>query len=144
MCGVAKLAHIFPVRVLNCYGSGSYAQVIDGIQWVADNHQENAVANMSLGGPSSASVNEAVNSAVKESNVVFCVAAGNDRRDACKFSPAGAADAITVGSIDRSDFRSSFPNYGECLTMFAPGSAIPSVVMGGGVESWYGTSMACK
>ncbi len=56
----------------------------------------------------------------------YAVAAGNDNRLACNYSPARAANAITVGSTTSSDARSSFSNYGSCLDIFAPGSDITS------------------
>ncbi|HEX5997747.1 MAG TPA: S8 family serine peptidase, partial [Jiangellales bacterium] len=60
--GVAKQARLIAVRVLNCSGSGTWAQVIAGINWVTADHDpgELAVANMSLGGAYNSSVNTAV------------------------------------------------------------------------------------
>ncbi len=139
--GVAKLASIVSVRVLNCQGSGTWGQVIAGIDWVAANRVLPAVANMSLGGGFSSSVNQAVNGAVAD-GVTFAVAAGNSNANACNYSPASAADALTVGASTISDARSSFSNYGSCLDIFAPGSSIYSSVISGGYQSWNGTSMA--
>ncbi|MCG9760277.1 MULTISPECIES: S8 family serine peptidase [Pseudoalteromonas] len=141
--GVAKNVNIVGVRVLGCNGSGSYSGVISGIDWVKNNASGPSVANMSLGGGVSQAVDDAVNNAVA-SGVSFVVAAGNDNSNACNYSPARAADAITVGSTTSSDARSSFSNYGNCLDIYAPGSSITS--------AWYnsdtstntisGTSMA--
>jgi subtilisin family serine protease len=140
--GVAKNANLIGVRVLDCNGSGSFAGVISGIDWVAGQAQGGrVVANMSLGGGYYAPVNTAVANAVS-AGVVMAVAAGNDNRDACRFSPASAATAITVGATTSSDSRASYSNYGTCLDLFAPGSAITSSTMGGGSETWNGTSMA--
>src|SRR5690606_15690720 len=50
--GVAKGMTVVPVRVLDCTGSGTFAQVIAGVDWVAQNADLPAVANMSLTGPS--------------------------------------------------------------------------------------------
>jgi serine protease len=127
--------------VLGCGGSGSYAGVIAGIEWVMDNHARPAVANMSLGGGYSSSVNAAIANAVA-AGVTFAVSAGNDNRDACTKSPASAPEAVTVGSTTSSDARSSFSNYGTCVDIFAPGSSITSTVMGDGTGTWSGTSMA--
>ena len=55
------------------------------------------------------------------------VAAGNDNDDACNYSPASAADAITVGSSTINDEASYFSNYGTCNDIYAPGSSIYSV-----------------
>ncbi|MEE8446968.1 MAG: S8 family serine peptidase [Gemmatimonadota bacterium] len=123
--GVAKNVTLVAVRVLNCQGSGSYSQVIAGIDWVTNNHVAPAVANMSLGGGFSTSLNDAVNGSVA-AGVTYAVSAGNDNRDACTKSPASAADALTVGSTTSSDSRSSFSNFGTCVDIFAPGSSITS------------------
>ena len=103
-----------------------------------------AVANMSVGGGASSSMDTAVQNLIN-SGVTVAVAAGNENgADACNRSPARLAAAITVGSTTSSDARSSFSNIGTCLDLFAPGSSIPS--------AWYtsdtatatisGTSMA--
>ena len=139
--GIAKQVQLVGVRVLNCQGSGSWSQVIAGINWVANNAIKPAVANMSLGGGFSQSVNDAVTGAVA-AGVTFAIAAGNSNADACSFSPASAPNAVTVGATTSTDARSSFSNYGSCVDIFAPGSGIVSSVMSGGYESWSGTSMA--
>ncbi|MGD2113826.1 MAG: S8 family peptidase [Acidobacteriota bacterium] len=123
--GVAKNVRIHGVRVLNCSGSGTTAGVVDGIDWVTANHQSPAVANMSLGGGASSTIDNAVNNSVA-AGVFYAVAAGNESTDACTRSPARAADAYTVGSTTSSDSRSSFSNYGTCVDIFAPGSSITS------------------
>jgi len=123
--GVAKNVEIYAVRVLGCNGSGSNSGVIAGVDWVGDNHVKPAVANMSLGGGASSALDNAVNAVVAQ-GVTMVVAAGNDNRNACNYSPARAANAITVGSTTSSDSRSSFSNYGSCLDIYAPGSSITS------------------
>lgn len=55
--------------------------------------------------------------------MVFAVAAGNDNRDACKYSPAASPLAITVGASNIADARAYFSNYGECVDVFAPGTS---------------------
>jgi len=140
--GVANGVTIIGIRVLNCQGSGSYSGVIAGIDYVAANATVPAVANMSLSGSTSSSVNLAIKKAVNDAHVVFAVAAGNDNISACNRSPASAPEAITVGSTTSSDSRSSFSNYGTCVDLFAPGSSIISTLMGGGIGTKSGTSMA--
>ena len=140
--GVAKLATIHAVRVLDCGGSGSYEDVIAGVDWVAANHQAPAVANMSLGGGRSEAMNEAVRRAIA-SGVTFAVAAGNDGSDACSVSPASTPEAITVGATDRNDSIADFSNQGSCVDLFAPGVDIPSAsILGPAPAVWSGTSMA--
>lgn len=123
--GVAKGVSLIPVRVLDCTGSGSYSGVIAGIDWVAASSLRPAVANMSLGGSASASVNAAVAGAVSK-GVTMVVAAGNSNADACNYSPSAEPSAITVGATDSGDVRASYSNYGSCVDIFAPGSSITS------------------
>ncbi|SDD51001.1 S8 family serine peptidase [Glycomyces harbinensis] len=123
--GVAKEATLHGVRVLDNAGSGTTAGVINGINWVAANAIEPAVANMSLGGGYSASLNNAVEAAV-DAGVTFAVAAGNEDQDACNVSPASAPSAITVAASDNTDTRAYFSNFGSCVDVFAPGVGITS------------------
>ena len=131
--GVAKQVALVPVRVLDCRGSGSFSGVIAGVDWVAANPRRPAVANMSLGGGLSSSVNAAVAGAVA-SGVTMVVAAGNSNADACLSSPASEPSALTVGATTSTDTRASYSNYGYCLDLFAPGSSITS--------AWYTSSTA--
>lgn len=123
--GVAKNVMLRAVRVLDCTGSGSTSGVIAGVDWVTNNHISPAVANMSLGGPASASLDTAVTNSVN-SGVTYSVAAGNENQDACNVSPARAAGTMTVGATDRTDVRASFSNFGQCVDLFAPGVGITS------------------
>jgi subtilisin family serine protease len=123
--GVAKGALLRAVRVLDCNGSGSTSGVIAGVDWVRANHVKPAVANMSLGGGASSTLDAAVNN-LSAAGVTIVVAAGNSNTDACTQSPSRAANAVTVGSTTTSDARSSFSNFGTCVDIFAPGSSITS------------------
>jgi subtilisin family serine protease len=141
--GVAKGADLVSVRVLGCDGSGSISGVIAGVNWVAANASGPSVANMSLGGGASTALDDAVTKAVAL-GVTYVVAAGNSGADACKYSPARVADAITVGATTSNDSRASYSNYGNCINIFAPGSSITSAWIGGNtsVTTISGTSMA--
>ena len=123
--GVAKGVALKAVRVLNCSGSGTNSGVIAGVDWVTANHGAGAVANMSLGGGASTALDNAVTNSVN-SGVTYAIAAGNSNRDACRYSPARAPAAITVGATTSSDARASYSNYGSCLDLFAPGSGVTS------------------
>ena len=123
--GVAKGVTLYPVRVLDCNGSGTTSGVIAGVDWVSANHAPPAVANMSLGGGASTALDDAVRNSVA-SGVTYAVAAGNSNANACNSSPARVSQALTVGSSTSSDARSSFSNFGTCVDLFAPGSSITS------------------
>lgn len=131
--GVAKSVNIIAVRVLDCGGSGTWAGVISGIDWVTDNHRGPSVANMSLGGNHEQSADDAVTASIK-SGVVYAVSAGNNATDACSQSPASTPLAMTVGATEINDARASYSNYGTCLDIFAPGSNI--------ISDWYSSDTA--
>jgi subtilisin family serine protease len=141
--GVARDVKLVAVRVLGCNGSGSYADIIAGVDWVTAHAQRPAVANMSLGGPTSKALDDAVERSIA-AGVTYAVAAGNDNQNACRQSPAHAPAAITVGATDRADRRASFSNYGSCLDLFAPGVRIESASgkSDTATMSMSGTSMA--
>jgi uncharacterized repeat protein (TIGR02543 family) len=143
--GIAKTARVIPVRVLDCFGSGTATAILDGIDWViaqAKASGKPSVANMSLGfGGTYSPVDTAVQNLVNN-NVTAVVAAGNSGRNACNYTPARASAAITVAASTSSDARSSFSNFGSCVDIFAPGSGITSVTQTGAAASWNGTSMA--
>jgi subtilisin family serine protease len=141
--GVAKRVQLVPVRVLDCTGSGAMSGVIAGVDWVAGQAHRPAVANMSLGGGASSALDTAVAGAIAK-GVSMVVAAGNSNDNACKYSPARAPDAITVGATTSSDARASYSNYGSCLDIFAPGSSIRSAWHTSDTETKTisGTSMA--
>jgi hypothetical protein len=123
--GVAKQVKLSPIRVLNCQGSGTTSGVIAGVDWVRANHVKPAVANMSLGGGASTSLDNAVTNAIN-AGITFAVAAGNSNANACNYSPARAGPALTVGATTSTDARASYSNFGTCLDLFAPGSSITS------------------
>lgn len=146
--GVAKGVNLIAVRVLDCEGSGTFSGVIAGMDWVAENASGPSVANMSLGGGSSESVDDAVGR-MYDAGVPTVVAAGNGdwrgrAQDACGSSPAGAANAYTVGATDDNDTKTSWSNYGSCVDMFAPGANITSTWYTGdtATNTISGTSMA--
>jgi aqualysin 1 len=144
--GVAKSVSLVAVRVLDCAGSGSFSQVIAGVDWVTGDHDpvELAIANMSLGGGYYAPLNTAVTNSIAD-GVTYAVAAGNSNKNACNYSPSSTPNAVTIGATASNDARASFSNYGTCLDLFAPGVDITSTVNTCDTCSeggWNGTSMA--
>jgi len=149
--GVATKANVYGVKVLGDSGAGSFDAIIGGIDFAAASTGRPAVGSMSLGGQCPfglcslfSIVTDAVNAAV-QSGVTIVVAGGNSNSDACGFVPAFVPSAITVGSTDSLDTRSSFSNYGTCTNIWAPGSAITSASHEDdtGSKTYSGTSMAC-
>jgi subtilisin family serine protease len=150
--GVAKKANLIAVRVLNCAGSGSFSGIIAGMNWVAENGVLPAVANMSIGSliPQRSATVDAATRNLIASGVTVVMAAGNGVPnggvgiDACNNSPGGLSEGITVGASTRTDQKTTWSNYGDCVTFFAPGAGIISAshTSTTGSRSSSGTSMA--
>lgn len=141
--GVAPGAVVTPVRVLDNRGSGSISGVIAGVDWVAKNGVLGDVANMSLGGGVSTSLDAAVATASKL--VFFVVAAGNDAALASNFSPARVegTNVFTVSAYDSANKFATFSNFGNPpVDWAAPGVSITSTWLNGGYNTISGTSMA--
>jgi len=137
--GVAKKTKLFAVKVLDANGSGTISSVLAGIDFVAADAvnrtaagqcPKGSVANMSLGGGKSDSINSAAAAAVR-AGVFFAVAAGNSNDDAKWYSPASEASVCTVGATDVADVRAYFSNYGAGVDVFAPGVDVLSSWIGG-------------
>ncbi len=142
--GVAAGATVIPVKVLDSRGSGSYSGVIAGVDHVGANGSNGDVANMSLGGPVSQALDDAV-VAASQNGIKFALAAGNESDDANNHSPARAngSNIVTISAMDDTDTWASFSNYGNPPVDYAaPGVAIKSSWKNGGYNTISGTSMA--
>jgi subtilisin family serine protease len=141
--GVAKAVTLVPVRVLDCEGSGTTAGVIAGIDWITSQTRRPTVANVSLGGEPSRSLDSAVKSSI-DSGVTYSLAAGNEGADACDSSPGRVADALTIAATNSSDAKPSWSDFGACVDWFAPGASITSTYHTGdtAIATISGTSMA--
>lgn len=142
--GVAAGATVVAVKVLSDNGSGSISGIIAGVDYVKASAYSNDVANMSLGGGISTSLDNAVKSAAS-SGIYFALAAGNESQNANNVSPARANGSriFTVSAHDRNDRWASFSNYANPpIDVCAPGVDIYSTWIGSGYRSISGTSMA--
>lgn len=144
--GVAAGATVVAVRVLDRRGSGSYSGVIMGVDYVAANAGAGDVANMSLGGPVSQALDDAVLAA--GAKLKIALAAGNESDDAANHSPARAGGAspndnvFAVSAMTQSKALASFSNYGLGVEWAEPGVGVASTWKDGGYNTISGTSMA--
>lgn len=142
--GVAAGAQVVPIKVLGATGSGSYSGVIAGINFVAATGNSGDVANMSLGGPYSQAVNDAVVAAASN-GIKFALAAGNESQNTNNVSPGSAngTNVFTISAMNSSDSWASFSNFGNPPVDYcAPGVSVQSTWKGGGYNTISGTSMA--
>eukprot|EP00128_Syssomonas_multiformis_P016025 Colp12_sorted_trinity150504_noHs@15098 len=144
--GVVKKANLISVKVTDDNGLGHTASLLAGINWVQKQHARKgtkrvAVLNISLGGPFSEVLNEALNRLL-EYGIVVVAAAGNDSKDACEGSPSSARDVLTVGGTSRSDSFLFYSNYGSCVDLLAPAESIVTTWPNGRTMELEGTSLA--
>jgi subtilisin family serine protease len=146
--GVAKNVNLKTVKVLNAGGSGTFAGVISGINYVSNNQDPNAkgsIGSMSLGGGATQTVDDAVVASVA-AGVAYSIAAGNSNANACNYSPArvNVDGSATVGATANTDARATYSNIGTCVDIFAPGTSITSDWIGSPTATYTisGTSMA--
>lgn len=139
IAGVAPLARILPVRVLDSTGSGSSSAVAAGITWAVDNGAE--VINLSLGGSYSAAIATAADYA-ESRGVVVVAAAGNTGAPNSVMYPAALPKVIAVGSHDSIGSLSPFSSQGPEVDVAAPGSNVVSTYPGAQWRFMQGTSMA--
>ncbi|WP_420125295.1 S8 family serine peptidase [Longimicrobium sp.] len=143
--GVAANAYVCAVRVLGNSGSGSYADIINGVNYVAANGRSGDVANMSLGGSGTNATLEAAVAAVASAGIKMVLAAGNNGTHANNFTPArvNGSNVYTISAISSNGCMASFSNYGNPPVDYAaPGVSVLSTKKGGGTTSMSGTSMA--
>lgn len=166
--GVAPGIKLTAVKVLDCNGIGSESSVLAGIDWVTANAIRPAVANMSLGEHPYVLVHRlknrisppvAMSQAIRRSaasGIVYSIAAGNENLPACNVSKYLIADGaaqfegkilphngiMNVGATKINNQASDFSNYGNCVSVWAPGTDIYSTRLGGGAINMSGTSMA--
>ena len=147
--GVAPGNIVVPVKVLDSRGSGTTSGVIAGVNYVASAGVAGDVANMSLGGGISQSLDDAVSAA--SAKVKFALAAGNETDYASNHSPArvNGSNIYTVSAMDINGKWASCPILvmansvsNSPIDYCAPGVSIYSTYKGGGYATLSGTSMA--
>lgn len=165
--GVSKKAKLRSVKILDKHGDGTTVSLLQGtvsnmiciyillvsliinptiaLEYIGKiSKGEKSLINLSLSGPKSKLVNDALSSTSKSYNIPIFVSAGNSADDACEYSPSDNPDVFTVGSMDQDDNVSHFSATGECVRLYAPGQGIKSTWIGSNDNTMVldGTSMA--
>jgi subtilisin family serine protease len=143
--GVSSNARIVPVRSFGCKASGWASEIARGIRWAVEQHVAGtpAVMNLSVAMPASGKIDMAVEAALA-AGITVVAAAGNNRGDSCRSSPARVLGVITVGGSTQDDSVMSMSNTGRCVDVFAPGAWVTSAWAGSPTErrTLQGTSFA--
>lgn len=143
IAGVCQGCQILPVKVLDSEGSGSAANVAQGIQYAAD--QDAQIISMSLGFPSncgcSLTVANAINYAYERGSLLIA-ASGNDGDKERLSYPAASPRVMSVGATDHNNQEADFSNRSSYLDIMAPGVDIFSLARGNAYDTGSGTSAA--
>jgi len=141
--GVAPLADLYAVKVLDSRGSGYVIDVIAGLDW-AVGHGVNVV-NMSFGTSDHIRIFENAIANAYDAGLVLVAAAGNSGTcsggDDSIAYPARFPQVIAVGATDQSDVRPCWSSTGPALTLAAPGAQIMTTYLDGGYAYAWGTSL---
>ena len=141
--GVAPEAHLYGIKVLDSSGSGSWSNVIAGIEWSVDNDMQ--IISMSLGGGDYIGVEKACDAAYS-ADIVIVASAGNSgnppgRGDNVGY-PAKYSSVIAVAATDPDDKRARWSSTGPAVELATPGVNIYSTILNDDYGYKSGTSMA--
>lgn len=134
--GVAQKTIIISVKVLDCEGRGTCADIVTALNWVAEHHrnrtathagENGAIVVMSIGSTSkSCAASQHASSILWKRGIVITAAAGNQKMNSCKVYPVRNNHTIGVGAVDNKDRAFHKNNYGSCVDIFAPGVSVVS------------------
>lgn len=139
VAGVAWNNPIMPLVVLDSSDYATYSNIARAIIYAVDNGAK--VLNISIGGSSySYTLDDAVNYAWNKGALVFSSAANYNT--STPYYPAACTNAVAVAATDSADNKASFSNYGDWISITAPGVSILTTNNGGGYGAWSGTSFS--
>lgn len=131
MVGVAPEAKVVPVRVMGRCG-GRLSDVADAIVWASGGEVAGVpsrppvdVINLSLRVPGACGM--AMGRAIAQARgrgTAVVAAAGNDSMKASAASPANCPGVISVAALARDGGMAWYSNYGEGVTVAAPGGSL--------------------
>jgi hypothetical protein len=139
--GVAPAIDLFSVKVMDSSGSGTYSQLIEGIEWSIQNDMD--IISMSLGGTvDSIALHHAIKKAYDNGILVVSAAGNNGKGENNELYPAKYTEVLSVGAVNPTHIRATYSSTGDGIDLVAPGTNILSTTIDGGYGTLSGTSMA--
>ncbi|HYI11802.1 MAG TPA: S8 family serine peptidase [Thermoanaerobaculia bacterium] len=138
--GVAYGAKVLAIRALDQAGKGATSTLAIAIEYAILKGVQ--VINNSWGGAERSPAIDTIIGHARSRGIVVVSAAGNDKADACRWTPGNAEGGITVSATGTSDTKIVSSNFGAKLDVGAPGEAIRSTWLNNGYGPSEGTSMA--
>jgi subtilisin family serine protease len=167
--GAAPDVTIVALKVVDGSGDGFTSDVIAGLDWIADNHPDTDVVNLSLGGgmyegdcdgadADTMALADCIDD-LETNGTVVVAGSGNNGWSDSMIAPACIAKAVSVGAVWDADVgpRTNFgctdattqadqvtcwSNASTTTDVFAPGGRLTTSTRGGGVATGTGTSYA--
>jgi subtilisin family serine protease len=139
VAGVSWATLVMPLVAVDQSDFAAYSDMAAAIQYAADHGVR--IINLSLGGATrSTTLQNAVDYAWSKGALVFAAAMNNSV--ATPYYPAACTHAVAVSATDANDHLASFSNFGNWITLAAPGTDILTTMNGGGYGFWNGTSFS--
>ncbi|GIW22315.1 MAG: thermitase [Candidatus Sericytochromatia bacterium] len=121
--GLSPKCKIMPIKALTGKGEGNDSDIAEAIIWAVDNGAN--IINLSLGGPNAGKTLENAIKYAYNSNVLVVAAMGNNGQRVKNY-PASYKNVIAVSATDANNKSASFSNYGDWVSVAAPGLRIYS------------------
>ncbi len=138
IAGVCWDCRIMVVKAMQPNGAANYSDIAAAVNYAMSKGAR--VVNLSLGGyADSTALRTAIQAAVGSAVVV--AGAGNDATSS-RFYPAAYANVLGVAATNGSDAKAGFSNYGDWVSLAAPGEVITTTFLGSAYGPGSGTSVA--
>jgi hypothetical protein len=132
IAGLGWNTRVLSVGVLNAGGCGTTSSIVQGLTYATAKHAR--IINMSLGGPASTAIANAVRNA-QQHGALIVAAAGNDGWTLPVY-PAAYPGVLSVAASMPNNRLAGFSNRGSWVDIAAPGTSILSTTDEGGVPSY--------
>ena len=139
---VAPKAIILPLRVLRPNGSGDTSTLVKAVDRAIASGAK--IINLSLGGVATATM-DAVIKRTEAAKVIVVTSSGNSNTQGITYPARYSSkyrNVASVGSLDLTDRRSSFSNFGVEQRFAVPGEQVYSAAPNNRQAYWTGTSQA--
>lgn len=137
--GVAPSAEIVSIRVTNEAGVSDSFAISAGLLSAMDEGVQ--IINVSMGSYEDSPLMAEAVWMVQNQGIVIVAASGNDGQDDAAY-PAAYPGVISVGAVDARGVQLDFSNYGEYLSLTAPGYMVNAAWPGNRYVRMSGTSMS--
>jgi thermitase len=139
VAGLCWSCRVLAIKVADSAGTATNAAIARGIVYAASHGAQ--VINLSLGGTDRSKTLELAVKYANSRGTILIAAIGNESTSQAIY-PAAYPGVIAVGATDTNGNRAPFSNYGNYLSLMAPGVSIQSSYPNNRYQALSGTSMS--